>query len=63
MLDRADELAARNNYHGQAIWRRIYSIKKDGSPFLFDRVKKLQPIMATEAANCPAIGVIPNLER
>ena len=23
MLDRADELAARDNYHGHATWRRI----------------------------------------
>jgi len=23
MLDRADEFAERNNYHGQATWRRI----------------------------------------
>jgi hypothetical protein len=23
MLNRADELAARDNYHGQATWRRI----------------------------------------
>jgi hypothetical protein len=26
MLDRADELAARNNYHGQATWRRIIEV-------------------------------------